>query len=89
MKKRTKTSKKGIMRKAVLMCDRSKVYTTEHWCKRDTSTRKTDYPFDAVAIIQDGEWRFSLRNGTHNHETTLPGAYPTDRKAARIEEVLE
>lgn len=58
VKRRTKTNKRGVVRKAVLMCDRSKVHATEHWRKRDTSTRKTDCPFDAVAVIQDGEWRF-------------------------------
>ncbi len=89
VKRRTKTSKKEIVRKVVLMCDHSKVYTTEHWCKRDTSTRKTNCPFDVVAIIQDGKWRFSIRNGNHNHKATLPGAHLTHRKAARIEEVLE
>ena len=29
VKRRTKTSKKGIVHKAVLMCDRSKIHTTE------------------------------------------------------------
>lgn len=57
--------------------------------KRDTSTRETDCPFDAVAVIQDGEWRFSLRNRDHNHDATLPGAHPTHRKAARTEKVIE
>ncbi len=89
VKRHTKTSKKGIVCKAILICDHNKVYTTEYWCKRDTSTRKTDCPFDAVAIIQNREWRFSLHNGNHNHEATLSGAHPTHWKTARIEEVLE
>lgn len=55
MKKHTKTSKKGIVYKVVLMYNYNKVYITEYWYKRDTSTCKTDYLFDAIVIIQNGE----------------------------------
>lgn len=65
------------------MCDRSKEQITENWCKRDTTTRKTDCPFDAVALLEADGWTFRLRNGNHNHEATLAGAHPP------IEELLE
>ncbi len=89
VKRRTKVSKKGVLRKAILMCDRSKEHITENWCKKDTKTRKTDCPFDAVALLEPDGWTFCIRNGSHNHEATLPGAHPTHQKAARTKEVLE
>lgn len=61
----------GVLRKAVLMCDCSKGHVTENWCKRDTTTQKTDCPFDAVALMKDGQWKFCLRNRSHNHEAIL------------------
>ena len=53
VKKYTKMSKKGIVRKAILIYNCNKVYTIEHWCKKNTLIRKTDCLFDMVAIIQN------------------------------------
>ncbi len=90
VKKRTKVSKKGVLRKAILMCDRSKEHITENWCKKeDTTTQKTDCPFDSVTLLKVDGWTFQIQNGSHNHEATLPGAHPTHRKTARTKEVLE
>ena len=45
-------SKKEVLRKAVLMCDRNREYHTKSWNKRETATRKTDYPFNALVVLQ-------------------------------------
>lgn len=56
VKRRTKVSKKGVLRKVILIYDRSKKHIIENWCKRDTSTQKTDCPFDAVALLKADGW---------------------------------
>ena len=82
-------SKKGLLRKVVLMCDRSKEYHTKSWNKRETATRKIDCPFDALAVLQTDGWTFQLRDGSHNHKGILLRAHLTHQKAARIKEVLK
>ncbi len=52
VKRKTKMSKKGILRKAVLMCDWSKEYYTKSWNKRETATQETDCSFDVLAILK-------------------------------------
>ena len=52
VKRRTKVSKKGVLRKGVLMCNQSKEYHTESWSKRETASRKTGCPFDALAVLE-------------------------------------
>lgn len=89
VKKRTKTSKKDVLRKVILICDCSKEHAMKNWCKKDITTRKTDWLFDGVTVIKVGEWRFCLRHGNHNHEATFPEATPAHRKAARKEKILE
>ncbi len=77
VKRRTKVSKKDILKKAVLMCDWSKEYHTKSWNKREIATRKTDCPFDTLAVLEVDGWIFQLRDGNHNHNTTLPGVHLT------------
>ena len=89
MKRRTKVSKKGVLRKAVLMCDRGKEHIDENGGKRNTTSRKTNCLFDAIAILEEEGWSYRLRNGDHNHDPTLAGAYPAHRKIARTEDVLD
>jgi hypothetical protein len=50
-KKRTKVSKKKILRKAVLKCDKRKENKLKEFNKRETSTRQCDCSFEAVAIL--------------------------------------
>lgn len=89
VKRQTKTSKKEVLRKVILICDCSKEHAMENSCKKDITSRKTDCLFDAVAVMKVVEWRFCLRNGNHNHEATLPETHPAHGKAARKEEILE
>ncbi len=89
VKRRTKVSKKGVLRKAILIYDRSKEHITENWCKKDTAIQKTDCLFDAVALLEADRGTFCIRNGSNNHEAIPPGAHSTYRKAARIKVVLE
>ncbi len=56
VKRRTKKSKKGVLQKAVLMCDRSKAHVDEGRFARDTTSRKYDCLFDVVALIKDNVW---------------------------------
>ena len=69
-------SKKGVLRKAVLIYNWSKEYHTKSWNKREIAIRKTDCLFDVLAVLQTNRWTFRLCDGSHNHEGTLPGAHP-------------
>ena len=53
MKRRTKVSKKGVLRKAVLIFDRGKEHIDENGGKKDTTSQKTNCPFDAIAILEE------------------------------------
>lgn len=77
-----------MLRKAVLTRDCSKKHIKQNWCKRNTSIRKTDCPFDAVAVVEDKGWKSCLQDENHNDEPILAGA-STHRKAARNGEALE
>ena len=52
VKKRIKNSKKGVLRKVVLMCDRSYIFikNTEYE-KRNKVSRECECPFDAVVTL--------------------------------------
>lgn len=89
VKRRTKTSKKGVLQKALLMCDRGKEHIDKSRGKRDTSSRKTNCPFDMIAVLEEEGWTYRVRDGDHNHNSTLAGAHPVHRKIARMEEVLD
>lgn len=79
-----------MLRKAVLTRDCSKKHIKQNWCKRDSTTRKTDCPFDAVAVLEDKSWKSCFcKMKNHNDEPILAGAHSTHRKAARNGEVLE
>lgn len=51
-----------MLRKAVLTRDCSKKHIKQNWCKRNTITRKTDCPFDAVAVVEDKGWKSCLQD---------------------------
>ncbi len=89
VKKRTKKSKKGVLQKAVLIFDRSKAYVDEGRFARDTTSRKCDCPFDAVALNEDNVWVLRVREAGHNHEPTLPSVHPTHQKAAITQDVQQ
>ena len=89
MKRRTKVSKKGILCKAVLMCNRDKEHIDENGSKRDTTIQKTNCLFDAIAILEKEGWSYRLRNGDHNHDSILAGIHLTHGKIARTEDILD
>lgn len=89
VKRKTKVSKKEVLRKPVLICDQSKEYYSEYWSKREISSWKTDCFFDALAILETDGQIFWLRNGSHNHEVTLSRVHPTYQKVAQTKKVLE
>jgi hypothetical protein len=51
IKKRTKLSKKGVLRKAVLKCDKEGNGKLQEYGKRVISTRQCDCSFEAVATL--------------------------------------
>lgn len=53
LKRWNKKYKKEVLQKAVLICDRIKVHVNKGRFARDTTFRKYDCPFDAVAQIED------------------------------------
>lgn len=52
MKRRTKKSKKDILQKVILICNRSKVYVNEEKFAKNTISHKCHYPFDVVVFIK-------------------------------------
>ena len=67
-------NRKRVLTKTILIYDWNKVYYLENWSKK-TSTWKTDYLFNALAILETDRWIFWLRNGNHNHKITLFGIH--------------
>ncbi len=55
VKKRTKVSKKGVLRKAVLRCDKDEKHEYERFGKRETSSRRCECPFEAVATLKSDD----------------------------------
>ena len=69
-----------MLRKAVLTRNWSKKHIEQNLCKRDTTPRKADCPFDAVAVLEVKGWKFCLQDENHNHEPILAGAHqPIER----------
>lgn len=89
VKRHTKVSKKGVLRKAVLMCDRSKEHIDENGGKKDTTSRKTKCPFNAIAFLGEEGWSYQLCNGNHNYDPILAGAHSAYRNIARTEDILD
>ena len=52
VKRRPKTSKKGILQKAILMCDREKEYIDNQRGKRNTTSQKINCFFDIIASLE-------------------------------------
>jgi hypothetical protein len=53
IKKRTKLSKKEILRKTMLKCDKEENNKLQEYKKRVIFTRQCDCSFEAVAILSD------------------------------------
>ena len=87
--KRSKKSKKGLVRKAWLICDKSRRERNQGHGRRQTSSRKTDCPFEVVAVLDTeiDSWTYEVKISEHNHDSILAGAHPVHRRAAMTEEV--
>lgn len=82
VKKRTKVSKKRVLKKAILIYNQSKKYHTRNWYKKETIIRKIDCFFDALIILKIDKQIFWLCNISYNHKITLPRAHPIYQKNA-------
>lgn len=80
VKKRTRKSKKGVLRKAVFQCDKSGSYKPQGPANRPTSSRMCKCPFQALTTLEDDGWRFRVKNSSHNHVATPPESHPVLRK---------
>lgn len=94
VKRRTKNSKKGEIRKAWLGCDRGKEFKAEGFGKRQHGTsRRIDCKFEAIAMRGlDDSWHLSIKEPSHNHEATLAVSHPILRKfmmTSRIKQSIE
>ena len=58
IKKCTKTSKKGVFWKAVLIHDRGKKYIDKSRNKQDTSSWKTNCPFNIITVLEEKDWTY-------------------------------
>lgn len=53
VKKRTKKTKKRMLKKTMLRCDKKRNATPQGFERRDTAIRSTECPFDAVATLTE------------------------------------
>ncbi len=53
VKRCTKTRKKVLLQKAVLICDKGKEHINKSREKRDTLTRKINCLFDIIAVLEE------------------------------------
>jgi hypothetical protein len=55
VKKRTKNSKKDVLKKVVLRCDRDENSKSQEFGKRETSTRACECLFEAVVTFNSDD----------------------------------
>lgn len=76
-----------------LVCDQGKASKpSQATSKREAYSRKHGCPWKAVAAFykQDEGWRFTIKDGSHNHDwATIPATIPTHRRRKRTAKVLE
>ncbi len=89
VKKRTKKSKKEVLQKEVLMFDRSNANVDERIFARDTTSRKCDCCFDAVALTENNVWVLRVQVACNDHKPTLAGAHPTHSKSILTRDVQQ
>lgn len=91
VKRRTKTSKKGVLRKAVLICDRGRKFEAKGYGKRrGIATLKCDCEFQAIAMLgQDDMWHLMIKEPSHNHTSTLAISHPALRKSAMTPQIKQ
>lgn len=89
VKRRTKVSKKGVLRKAHLICDRGRKYEVRGYGKRQGNTSiRTECEFEAIALLKlDDMWYLTVKKPTHNHEATQAVSHSSLRKSLMTPEI--
>ncbi len=89
-RKRSKRSKKGVLMKTWIRCDRGDDEDPKSYGHRITSSKRVDCPFECIAKlqfnIQDendlGDWILTIEHDDHNHLSTKPSASIVQRNIA-------
>jgi hypothetical protein len=89
-RKRSKRSKKGVLMKTWIQCDRGGDEDPKGYGHRITSSKRVACPFECIAKlqfnIQDenglGDWILTVEDGSHNHPSTKPAASIVQRNIA-------
>jgi hypothetical protein len=55
IKRRTKTSKKKVLRKASLRCDKERDFKSQKFERRDTVIRSSECSFDVIVTLNEEE----------------------------------
>ncbi len=74
-----------------MQCDKGGVFKAKGFGKKETATRRDEYPFMIIAT-RDNEiesWSLIIADATHNHPPSLLGAHPIHRQFASTDEVKE
>ncbi len=90
VKGRSKVSKLGVRMKHWIKCDRGRIAKQEGHGHRNTSSRRIECPFEAIAKLENnvedelglGTWTLTVKCPDHNHLSTKPSASMTHRKEA-------
>ena len=87
--KHSKKSKKGILCKVWLDCDKSGSYKAKGHGVQQTSTMKNECPCEVIATChsEQNTWTVEIKCGDHNHPPTLVGAHAIHRRAAMTDDI--
>jgi len=89
-RRRSKESKKGVLMKAWIQCDRGREARQEGSGLRNTSSKRIDCPFVCKAKLEFnledehglGDWILTIEHAEHNHLPTKPSGSTIQRKIA-------
>ena len=87
--KRSKKSKKGILCKVWLECDKSGSYKAKGHGVRQTSTMKDECPCEIIATrhSEQNTWMIEIKCSNHNHPPTFARADANHRRAAMTDDI--
>lgn len=89
MIKRIKKNIKDFVKKTWIICDKSRRERNEKYKKRQTSSRKTDWSFEIVVVLNTNRdfWTYKITISDHNHDFILTNAHSVHRKAVMIKKI--
>lgn len=87
VKKRTKKNKNSVLRKVVLIYNRSKLYINKRRFRKDTTLYKYDCLFDMVILTKNNISVLQVWEVRHNYEPTLSGVYSTYKKIIMTQDI--